>query len=360
VAIIIHLQEEFGEMKRGEKDILGGGGRLEEIRRTARVLDIIQNIAVAPGRWTRKALAEKYEVSERQIQKDLTIIRYRLHLDLRNDGEGYYFKNSPRLPTISYSFSEALALLLAAKVAQTLPGIDSSELASAIARLESLFPRETVPLLRSALEKLPDYSGDQERLKKLSLLHRAMAEKRQVRIVYKTASRGNVSTVRIIEPYQIFPYLKIWQVIAYCHSRKEIREFNLDRIKNIELLDSTYEIPPDFDLDSFFGHAWGVYRQNSKSPEDVELEFEPEAGLWVAEGVWHKTQRLYFDDDGRVRLKLSISITPDFISWLLHFGWRVKVLKPEWLREEVASEHRKAIGSLKTNRYKKIEKRPKL
>lgn len=160
-----------------------------------------------------------------------------------------------------------------------------------------------------------------------------MAEKRQVRIVYKTASRGNVSTVRIIEPYQIFPYLKIWQVIAYCHSRKEIREFNLDRIKNIELLvDSTLWNSPWFWSGLVFGHAWGVYRQNSKSPEDVELEFEPEAGLWVAEGVWHKTQRLYFDDDGRVRLKLSISITPDFISWLLHFWLAGKSSKAEMLR----------------------------
>lgn len=334
-------------MKKGEKAIIGGGGRLEEIRRTARILDVIQNIAVAPRRWTRKALAAKYEVSERQIQKDLTIIRYRLNLDLQNEGDGYYFRNIPRLPTLSYSFSEALALLLAARVAQTLPGIDSSELYSAIARLESLFPKETIPLLKAATEDIQEYSAEsQERLKKLTLLHQALAEKKQVKIIYRTASRRSISSTRIVEPYRIIPYLKTWQLVAFCHSRKEIREFNIDRIEKAEILDSTYEIPSDFDLDSFFGNVWGVYRQSSRPAEEVELEFEPEAGLWVAEGVWHKSQKLYFDDNGRVRLKLFISISPDFVCWLLHFGWRVKVLKPEWLKEEVKEELIKALKNI--------------
>lgn len=333
-------------MEKGKQNNYGGGGRLEEIRRTARILDIVQNIAIAPRRWTRKALAAKYEVSERQIQKDLTIIRYRLNLDLENEGDGYFFKKIPRLPTLSYTFSEAIALLLAARVAQTLPGIDSAELASAIARLESLFPKETIPLLREAINDIPEcFAESEDRLKKLTLLHRALADKKQVKIVYKTASRGNMVSTRIVEPYRIIPYLKTWILIAFCHSRKEIREFNIDRIEKAEILDSSYEIPSYFDLDSFFGNIWGVYRQCSRPPEEVELEFEPESGCWVAEGVWHKSQKLYFEDDGRVRLKLFISVSPDFICWLLQFGWRVKILKPEWLKKEVKKELIKAIKS---------------
>lgn len=52
------------------------GGRMEEVRRTSRVLDLIQDISNAPHRWQRKDLAHKYQVSERQIQKDLAIIRH--------------------------------------------------------------------------------------------------------------------------------------------------------------------------------------------------------------------------------------------------------------------------------------------
>jgi predicted DNA-binding transcriptional regulator YafY len=339
-------------MKKGKNAIKGGGGRLEEIRRTARLLDIIQNVTVAPRRWTRKALAEKYEVSERQIQKDLTVIRYRLPLDLQNDGNGYYFKTIPRLPTISYSFSEALALLLAARVGQTLPGIDSYELSSAITRLESLFPKETLSMLKAVTEDIPEYSESKDRIRKLTLLHQALSQRKQVKIVYRTASRGNITSTRLIEPYRIIPYLKTWQLVAFCHVRKEIREFNIDRIEKLEILDSTYEIPSDFDLDSFFGNIWGIYRQSSKPIEEVELEFEPEAGRWVAEGVWHKSQKLYFEDDGRVRLKLYISISPDFVCWLLQFGWRVKILKPNWLKEELRKELLRALKNIENSSNK--------
>ena len=53
-------------------EIAPEGGRDNQIRRTARVLEIIQQIVVQPKRWSRKALAEYHEISERMITKDLT------------------------------------------------------------------------------------------------------------------------------------------------------------------------------------------------------------------------------------------------------------------------------------------------
>ena len=55
------------------------------------------------------------------IQKDLEIIRYRLGLTLEHDGLGYRFERTPHLPTATYTFGEALALLTAARTAQVLP-----------------------------------------------------------------------------------------------------------------------------------------------------------------------------------------------------------------------------------------------
>jgi len=131
------------------------GQRDDQFLRTARVLEIVQQIAVAPGRWSRRSLAEHHEISERMIQKDLELIRYRLGLKLEHNGEGYAFPRLPHLPTTSYSFSEAVALLTAARADQALPGVNSDELAAAIARLESMFPNELVTILREATEQLP-------------------------------------------------------------------------------------------------------------------------------------------------------------------------------------------------------------
>ena len=119
--------------------------RCEETKRTARILEIVQAIALAPRYYRRRDLAERFQVSERMIQKDLEIIRHGLTLSLTNDGDGYYFERLPHLPTTVYSFSEALALLAAARAAQVIPGVNSADLAAAIARLESVFPDEVRP-----------------------------------------------------------------------------------------------------------------------------------------------------------------------------------------------------------------------
>ena len=114
----------------------------DEYRRVARVLEIVQFITARPGWWKRKTLAERYEISERQIQKDLDVIRHGLKLSLVHDGVGYSFDRMPKLPAVQYSFAEGLALLLAAQAAQQVSGIGSPDLAAAIARLQSIFPSE--------------------------------------------------------------------------------------------------------------------------------------------------------------------------------------------------------------------------
>jgi len=316
--------------------------RDDQIRRTARVLEIIQQIAVAPGRWSRRSLAEHHEISERMIQKDLELIRYRLGLKLEHDGETYSFERLPHLPTTNYSFSEALALLTAARSAQTLPGVNSAELAAAIARLESTFPNELVPVLREATEQLPRKAVKPHRQTMLALLHRALSERKQVRILYATASQASEVKARVIEPYYLMPYGRSWHLIAYDHLRKDVIQFKIDRVQEAELLDNIYSIPADFDLDEYMGDAWGLMRGAAQPAERVSLLFESQSGLWVSEERWHKSQQIEALDDGRMRMTLFVGITPEMVNWLLYYGEKVFIEEPAWLQDKVRERHRLA------------------
>ncbi len=319
--------------------------KFEETKRTSRILEIVQLVAIKPRHYRRADLAKRFEISERMIQKDLEIIRHGLKLELCHDGDGYYFDRLPHLPTTVYSFSEALALLAAARAAQAIPGINSAELAAAIARLEALFPAEIGRLAREATEALPRRAVKAHRQAMLALLHRALAERRQVRMAYATGSRAGEVTGRVVEPYHILPYGRSWHLIAYDHRRGEVLQFKVDRVQEAELLEASYSVPPDFDLDTYLGDAWGVMRGAAGKAEDVVLLFEPEAGRWVAEENWHKSQQSETLPDGRVRVTFHVGVTPEMVSWLLYYGGRVQVVEPAWLRERVAEEHRKAAGS---------------
>ena len=317
-------------------------GRSEETKRTSRILELVQIIAVAPRRYLRRDLAERFGVSERMIQKDLEVIRHGLKLRLSHSLEGYYFEEVPRLPALQYTLSEALVLLLAVQAARQVSGIGSGELGAAVARLEALFPPEFTPLLRQAVSQPVTTARREHRQQMLMLLNWALAQQRKVRMVYETRSREGAVTERVVRPYHLMPYVRSWQLIAYCEWRKAVRMFKVDRIREAGLLDERYRIPEDFDVDAYMGPAWGILRGEAGEPEDVVLRFDPQAGHWVSEESWGVPLQSEEQPDGSMLIRLNVAITPEFVNWLLYYGSRVDVLEPPELRERVADEHRRA------------------
>lgn len=317
---------------------------LEETKRVSRILQIVQIIATAPNRYKQKDLANEFEVSFETIKKDMQVIRHGLRLPLQNQrGSGYFFEDIPRLPSLTYKMTEALALLVAVQAAQQVSGVGSPELAAAITRLESLFPakfRELFPILKQQ----PILTAQREhRHEMLTLLNKAIMFQQKVEIVYETRSRDGSISTRVVHPYQTMPYVRSWQLIAYCERREEIIMFKVDRIHTATVLpDSKYMISAEYDPEEYLGTAWGVMRGVNAEVEEVVLHFDSLAGRWVAEEFWHKTQEVDIQDDGSVIFKLTIAITPEFVNWLLYYGSRVKVIAPNHLRDKVAKEHRMA------------------
>lgn len=310
-------------------------------RRISRVLEMIQQITSSPRYWTRQGLANRYEVSERTITKDLEMMRINLGFKVKSDGEGYYFLNLPKMPGTYFSLPEAISLLTAARSAQAIPGTNSGELAAAIARLESIFPNEMRPYLRDVLDRLPRSAKGNHRQQMLALLHRAFYERVRLRIEYQSTQSEHTSQ-REIEPYEILPYGRSWHVIAYDSLRNEVIQFKCDRIKSGELLDQHYEIPSHFNLEDYLGDGWGMLRGIATQVEDVVLHFDDTAGRWASEEQWHKSQVNQIQPDGSFIIRFHVGITPEMVNWLMYYGERVVVLQPQWLREEVLAGHKKA------------------
>jgi predicted DNA-binding transcriptional regulator YafY len=319
----------------------------EEIKRTSRVLQMLLLIASSPERYSRKRLAEKFEIGERMVTKDLSILRHGLRLDLRHKPDGYYFAATPSLPALQYSFAEALALLTAVQVAQQTPGMTSPDLAAAIARLEALFPAEFLPLLRRAAAG-GGQNGQSEqghhRQQMLTYLLRALVNLQKVEILYETASRNGEITQRVVRPYAVMPYERSWQLVAYCEWRQKELMFKLDRVQQARILAATYTIPDSFNLHDYLGNTWGVLRVAGGSEEDVQLLFDAEAGRWVAEVEWHPSQLVEHLEDERVLFHVRVVITAEFMKWILHYGRKVKVLEPAHLAQAVRAEHLAAAG----------------
>jgi predicted DNA-binding transcriptional regulator YafY len=314
--------------------------RAQETRRIARLLDIIWRISAAPNQWTRKRLAEAFEVSERMISSDLQIIRHRFRWDLQNDrGRGYYFVSVPKLPSVSYSMPEALALILAAQSGRQFGGIPQHDLSAAIARLTSVIPSD----LRVMVERFisaSEVESDDHRAKMLATLSHAVATSRPVEIVYAAASSDGAETRRRVDPYAVFPYDRSWLAIGYCHLREDVRMFKIDRIQSAVEMPGTFTALDGFDLSAFLASGWGIMRGLDLPVEQVELRFRLPAARWVAEERWHASQDIVWNDDGTMTFTVQIQVTPEFERWVFQYGRDVDVVTPASLRAWVAAEAR--------------------
>ncbi len=235
-----------------------------------------------------------------------------------------------------------MALLLAVQTARCNSGIYSVELDSAVARLESLFPSEFIPHLKQLQQCERRHASGKNRQELLELLHQALLQGCKVSIVYRTGSRGGEKNHRTVHPYRIMPFVRSWHLIAHCEMRWKVLTFKVDRIDHAELLDERYQIPANFNLEDYVGDAWGLMRCENKEPAEVELISEPEAGRWVAEEHWHKSQRVAYLPEGCVRFQLFLPVTPDFVGWILYYGSRVQVIRPLELRDRVKEDHQRA------------------
>jgi predicted DNA-binding transcriptional regulator YafY len=341
----LHRSAEGGVPLSRSNTLPGLGRTLEETKRISRILEIVQVITARPGGYSRRDLAERFGVSERMIQKDFDIIRHGLKFTMTRSPAGYRFDELPRLPAVGFSFAEAVSMLLAVEAGRSNTGIGASDLDAAVARIRSLFPPEFARRVgelgrKRAAEEKP-VTGE-HRSQMLALLERAILEARKVRIRYSTSSRGGEESSRTIHPYHLLPFVRSWHLIAHCERRDRVLTFKVDRIGRADLLNDRFDIPQGFSLDEHLGDGWGVMSGRGDEPADIELIFEPEAGRWVSEERWHKSQTVEMLPDGSVRFGLHLPVTPDFVGWILYYGWRVEVVRPQELRERVAREHQRA------------------
>lgn len=321
--------------------VLNGPAPPEEAKRIGRVLRIVQLIGAYPRQWTRARLAGEFELSERQIDKDLELIRHALCYDLRRSHDGYYFERGPSLKPVDLTVPEALALALGAQQARDTGSVDAAVVAAALARLEAALPPAIVPYLRRAAEGHQRAFGPvRERGPVLATLEQALAEGRKVRIGYTTASRNGAASERVIAPYYLMPYERSWLVIAYDDRRDQVLEFKVDRIGHWELTDEHYTVPADFEVAAYLGPAWGALRAQDAPVVEVVLRFNPEAARWVCDERWHHSQQAEWQEDGGLVMKFRCTVTNELVRWVLSFGARVRVEAPAELRELVLREAR--------------------
>ena len=211
--------------------------------------------------------------------------------------------------------------------------------------LESLFEKIKITLPPAYLEYLKQIEKSLEvkaepykqydQLKDLiGRISDAAIQKKIIEIVYYTMSRKK-ETRRKVAPYKIWFFDGTFYLIGNCGLRNDVRIFALDRIKNIQVTDETFEISEDFNLDDFMKSSFGVFHGKTVR---VRIWFAADIADYIREKTWHDTQKFEMQKDGSIIFEAEVAGTKEIEFWVLKWGAKAKVLAPETLQNAIRSE----------------------
>lgn len=203
---------------------------LDTSARLLRLLALLQNRCF----WTGKALAERLEVTERTVRRDVDRLRalgYPVDSSAGVAG-GYHLGASARLPPLLLEDEEALAMSmgLRASVASGVSGLEESAL-RAMLKLEQVMPER----LRGQLEGLhasiehAQFDGPGVSAPVLGALARAAWSHQQASFFY--LDRPGRRTERSVEPHGLVHFYRRWYLCAFDLTREDWRTFRVDRIE---------------------------------------------------------------------------------------------------------------------------------
>jgi predicted DNA-binding transcriptional regulator YafY len=202
------------------------------MRRADRLFQIVQYLR--GGRLTTAAqLAEKLEVSERTIYRDIADL---IGSGVPVEGEagvGYVMRAGYDLPPLMFTQEEIVALVAGARLIRAWGGLEmASASEEALVKINAVLPDAA----RAQSERVQIHAmhfGELSEATRRALDRIEAAVNGRVMLDVDYADEEGAATTRQMRPLGLFFWGKVWTLVAWCELRQDFRSFRVDRMAAI-------------------------------------------------------------------------------------------------------------------------------
>ncbi len=294
-------------------------------------------------------LAAELDVSVRSIHRYMGMLE-EMGIPIyseRGPYGGFSLVRGYKMPPLVFTPEEAVAVYLGTSLVREMWGqLYRGAARGALAKLDNVLPeehRQEVAWARRTLVATGMHRADQGSLAaRLEGLRHAIHERRQVRMVYRARNQP-AALEREFEPYALVHSWGWWYAIGTCRLRQAVRNFRVDRIQNLVLLEGTFEVPPDFDI-----HAYLAADPQFQPQTRARLYFGPEAAQVALDdrAGWESVEE---HPDGSVTITFTVPDLDWAASIVLSYGGLAVALEPEELRRRVRERARTIFDKYQEN-----------
>lgn len=306
--------------------------------RADRLLSILMLLQTHP-RLTARELAERLEVSERTIHRDMEALSAAgvPVIAERGTGGGWLLLDGYRSDLTGLNEAELKALFVS-KPAQLLAdlGLDKAAEAALIKLLASLpaMSRQDAEFTRRRIHI--DGAGWHQRAAEavpvLPTLQEALWQERKLQLVYTRSDGATVE--RVVDPLGLVAKASTWYLVGAVEG--EARSYRVGRIEQAIMLDQRCERPHNFDLAAFWEQSMVEFKANlPRYPVTVRVDQALVPRL-QSSGRYCRIEHVSAPDhQQRVIVSLRFDAAWAACEHLLGFGAQVEILAPAELRASI-------------------------
>lgn len=218
--------------------------------KSERLLELLTLLRSKRYAVTAKCLSEALDVSERTIYRDIQSLLLSGVPIQGEAGVGYLLDSKSHIPPLMFTEEEILAIELGMRMVRAWSDkslADASE--SASRKIHSVIPDSLKQKIERFPMVVPDFFIESDVAQKGEVLRHAINQRQSVSLRYVTGE-GKAST-RVVQPLGQVYWGKVWTLVAWCELRGDYRSFRVDRISQLDVLDTLFELSPTKSLEHY-------------------------------------------------------------------------------------------------------------
>ncbi|MGO4545966.1 helix-turn-helix transcriptional regulator [Paenibacillus sp. 2TAB23] len=300
------------------------------------------------GKMTSKALAEKLEVSERTIIRDMESLceaGVPVYAERGLHG-GWVLDGGYRTQLTGMHPDELISVLVASSTSLLGDLGISQQYEAAVQKLLAAAPDAVSRGAALVRQKIHIDGAGWHQLEEsqpfLPLVQEAVWEERLLHIRYQ---RGEGVTDRTIRPLGLVAKRNIWYVVG--EAAGERKTYRISKLLGAEMLEERFERPEGFDLAGYWEQSIGEFKQSlPKYPAVIALSDISILARLAKERYVTVTETSPADGPaGWLSAHVEFQAEQSAEEIILSYGSRLKVIWPDELRERVTKELSAALDS---------------
>lgn len=305
---------------------------MSRLKSSERRMKLILMLQESNKRLTVDEIAEAFDVSRRTVFRDFNVLS-ELNVPVTWDERGGYgVMAGYKIPPLMFTAREVATIMVGLNFVRSQVDKTLIEDGNGVElKIKNVLPNDLKAFMNSISKKtivdpFLHFGHEKKQGGNWFEITSAISELKKIRFIYKSVSTGEVSE-REVDPYLVVFYRDRWNMIGFSHERNAIRNFVLNRMKDVQITSMDFQEKTDIDLE-------GLIFRSDESGDLIRVRVGAKADRAFRANLPTKIFKEERVNSEEIKVSFYFDNLDYINEWLLQFGNDVKIISPDILKNK--------------------------